>query len=270
MYSLGFLGAGRMGGAMLEGIVKGNKNAECCFFDTSEGRCAELAAALSLEAEKSIAAVMARSRGVILGVKPQVYPSVAGEVAENYREGQLLISIMAGIPIAAMAETLPPSAKILRLMPNMAMSVGKGVCLLCANENVTAEEKAQIMEILSVMGLVKEIPEERMDIGTAISGSGPAFFYTMVEAMMFGAVQGGFSCPDGLELVIHTMKGAAALLEETGLPPGTLRDQMMSAGGTTVEGLCALENGSFRRDVIDAVAAATRRSRELSGGCDKK
>lgn len=269
MYSLGFLGAGRMGGTILGGIIKGCREAECCFFDISEDCRREIKQDYSLDSEDSIANMMAKADGIFLAVKPQVYPSIAAEVRANYREGQILISIMAGLTMETLAEGLPASAKIIRLMPNMAMSVNKGVCLFCANENVTEDEKAHIMALLGVMGLVKDISEGLMDIGTAISGSGPAFFYSMAEAMMLGGVRGGFSCADAMELVIHTMKGAAALMEETGLSAGVLRDQMMSAGGTTVEGVCALENGSFRSDVIRAVEASAHRSKELSGGGHK-
>lgn len=270
MYSLGFLGAGRMGGAILGGIKKSCQDVECCFFDISEACCREIEQAYLLKAEKSPEDVMAKADGIVLAVKPQVYPSVAAKISEGYREGQILISVMAGVTMDTLAENLPTSAKIIRLMPNMAMSVGKGVCLLCANENVSEEEKTQIKALLGVMGLVKEIPEGLMDIGTAISGSGPAFFYSMAEAMMLGGVRGGFTCADAMELVIHTMKGAAALMEETGFSAGALRDQMMSAGGTTVEGVCTLENGSFRGDVVRAVEASARRSKELSGGGRKK
>lgn len=270
MYSLGFLGAGRMGGTILGGILEGCREAECCFFDISEDCCREIKQNYFLDSEKSIGDVMAKADGIILAVKPQVYPSIAAEMRANYREGQILISIMAGVTTEILAEGLPASAKIIRLMPNMAMSVRKGVCLFCANENVTEEERAHIKALLGVMGLVKEISEDQMDIGTAISGSGSAFFYSMAEAMMLGGVRGGFTCADAMDLVIHTMKGAAALMEETGLSAGALRDQMMSAGGTTVEGVCALENGSFRSDVIRAVESSARRSKELSGGGRKK
>ncbi|MBR5329091.1 MAG: pyrroline-5-carboxylate reductase [Firmicutes bacterium] len=270
MYSLGFLGAGWMGGALIGGIAERCNQVDCCFFDVSEARCNELAAAYNATVKNSIKEVMADAEGVVIAVKPQVYPSVADEIAAHYKEGQILISIMAGVKMETLGAKLPAYAKIIRLMPNMAMTVGKGVCLLSANPNVTEEEKAHIMSILGVMGLVKEIPEHLMDAGTAISGSGPAFFYSMVEAMMLGGVKEGFSRNDAMDLVIHTMKGAAALLEETGQSAGALRDQMMSAGGTTVEGVCVLEKGSFRGDVIDAVAAASRRSKELSGGGSKK
>ncbi len=266
MYSLGFLGAGWMGGAILGGVKEHSEDTACLFFDVSESRCKELKEKYGITPMESIGAVMDQTDAAVIAVKPQVYPTVAEEVSAHYREGQLLISIMAGISMDDIGKPLPASAKIIRLMPNMAMTVGAGVCLLAANKNVTAAEKARVTALLSPMGLVKEIPEHLMDAGTAISGSGPAFFYSMVEAMMLGGVQSGFSRNDALTLTVQTMAGAAALLEVTGESAGTLRDQMMSAGGTTVEGVATLEQGSFRGDVIKAVAAACRRSKELSKG----
>ena len=270
MDTLGFLGAGKMGGALLCGLQKENTGVSCCYFDVSASRREELEAMTRLPAEKSIEDVMDKADAAILSVKPQVYPAVADTVAAHYREGQILLSIMAGITLETLGSKLPPSAKVIRLMPNMAMSVAAGVCLMTANENVTEEEKQRVKEIFSSFGLVKEIPEPLMDAGTALSGSGPAFFYTMIDAVMLGGVQAGFSWDDATELAIWAMKGAAELLLETGESASFLRDQMMSAGGTTVEGVCALEKGNFRGDVIDAVAASCRRSKELSEGGRKK
>lgn len=266
MYSLGFLGAGWMGGAILGGINEHSEDAACLFFDASKSRCEELEKKYGIAASESIGAVMDCADAAVIAVKPQVYPFVAEEIAAHYREGLLLVSVMAGISMADIGKHLPSSAKIIRLMPNMAMAVGAGVCLLTANENVTEAEKARLVGLLSPLGLVKEIPEHLMDAGTALSGSGPAFFYSMVDAMMLGGVQAGFSRNDALALAVQTMAGAAALLEASGESPGALRDQMMSAGGTTIEGVATLEQGRFRGDVIKAVAASCRRSKELSKG----
>ena len=270
MDTLGFLGVGWMGGALLCGLQKQKIGVSCCYYDISARRCEELETITHLSAENSIEDVMKKSDAAVISVKPQVYPAVADTVAAHYREGQILLSIMAGITLETLAAKLPPSAKVIRLMPNMAMSVGAGVCLMSANENVTEEEKQRVKDIFSAFGLVKEIPEHLMDAGTALSGSGPAFFYSMIDAMMLGGVQAGFTRDDAMELAVWAMKGAAELLLETGESASSLRDQMMSAGGTTVEGVCVLEKGSFRGDVIDAVAASCRRSKELSEGGKKK
>ena len=266
MYSLGFLGAGWMGGALMEGITKCSEDTACLFFEISEERKKALYDTLGIRAEASVADLMKKANATVIAVKPQIYPEVVSEIKANYTSDKLLISIMAGISLATLGKELPSDAKIIRLMPNMAMTVQAGVCLMSVNENVTAEEKERVKAILSPLGLVKEIPERLMDAGTAVSGSGPAFFYSMVEAMMLGGVRAGFTKADAEELSVWTMYGASCLLRETQNSPGALRDQMMSAGGTTVEGVCALEQGSFRGDVIEAVSAACRRSKELSKG----
>lgn len=269
MNTLGFLGAGKMGGAILRSLLATEAELRCVYYDISAECCRLLHADLGIPGEHTAEDVMEKADGVILAVKPQIYPAVADLVSQNYREGQILISIMAGITLDTLAKGLPETAKIIRLMPNMAMTVGAGVCLLTANENVTEAEKEEVKSLLAPMGLVKELPEHLMDAGTAISGSGPAFFYTMVEAMMLGGIREGFTRDDALELTVHTMKGAAALLEATKNSPAELRDQMLSAGGTTIAGICALEQGSFRKDTAAAVSASAKRSKELSGG-DKK
>ncbi|MBQ1251951.1 MAG: pyrroline-5-carboxylate reductase [Firmicutes bacterium] len=266
MNILGFLGAGKMGSAIFRGVAR---SVDCVYYDISPACRDALASECGVIAEASAADVVTKSDGLVIAVKPQVYPDVAEVIAENHKDGQIGISIMAGITLETLGATLPETAKIIRLMPNMAMTVGAGVCLLAANKNVTEAEKEEVKALLAPMGLVKEIPEHLMDAGTALSGSGPAFFYSMVEAMMIGAVKEGFTRDDAMELTIHTMKGAAALLEQTGHSPAVLRDQMMSAGGTTVAGVCVLEQGSFRGDVIDALSASCKRSKELSGGGKK-
>ena len=266
MYSLGFLGAGRMGGALIGGLKELSKDTACLFFDSSPERCREITDAYGIEAEASIGDMMTKVDGAVIAVKPQVYPSLALEIAADYRSGQMLLSIMAGITLKTLGEKLPPDAKIVRLMPNLAMSVGSGVCLMSCNGNVTETEKERLREILSPLGLVKEIPETLMNAGTALSGSGPAFCYALIEGLTLGGIRAGFSRDEAEELAVWTMKGAAELLTRTGESAAELKDRMMSAAGTTVEGICVLEKSGFRGNAADAVMAACRRGGELSEG----
>ena len=158
---------------------------------------------------------------------------------------------------------LPAYAKIIRLMPNMAMTVGKGVCLLSANPNVTEEEKAHIMSILGVMGLVKEIPEHLMDAGSALCGCSPAFTDLYMEAMADGAVACGIPRAKALKYAAAAVAGAARLALETGEHPGALKDKVCSPGGSTIQGVRALENRAFRGAVMEAVIAAAGASGDL-------
>lgn len=266
MYSLGFLGAGQMGSAIIGGLKKRSADTECLFFDADSIRSKAVAAQFDAKPEENIAAVLAKADATIIAVKPQVYPQIAAEIATNYQKGTLLLSIMAGVTLATLCATLPADAKVIRLMPNTAMSVGEGVCLLSANQNVTAAEKQKIHDLLSLLGLVKELPENKMNSGMAVSGSGPAFFYTMAEAMMLGGIQTGLTKKDALQLTAQTMLGAAKLLLETGESASVLRDQVLSPAGTTIEGVRVLEEGGFRSDVIGAVCAAYRRGEEMGKG----
>jgi pyrroline-5-carboxylate reductase len=266
MFSLGFLGAGQMGSAIIGGLKEKAADTECLFFDADQNRSKEVARRFNAAAEENIGAVMAKADGVIIAVKPQIYPNIAAEIAENYREGTLLLSIMAGVTVATLEENLPESAKVIRLMPNTAMAVNAGVCLLSANKNVTDAEKQRIIDLLSLLGMVKEIPEKNMNAAMALSGSGPAFFYTMIEGMMLGGIKAGLPKKDALELSAQTMLGAAEMLLATGESASVLRDQVLSPAGTTIEGVRVLEEGGFRSDVINAVEATYRRGEEMGKG----
>lgn len=268
MISFGFVGAGLMGSALIRILMRA-EGVSCLFFDVSEERCAVMEQTCGLRSESCIADVVTKSDVTVIAVKPQMYPALADEIGSAFTPDKLMVSIMAGISTADVAASLPRDARVIRLMPNMAMELGAGVCLLAAGENALAEDIAVIKAAFASAGLIKEIPERLMDAGTAVSGSGPAFFYSMAEAMMLGGIRAGFTKADAGELTAWTMKGAAALLTESGKSAAALRDEMMSAGGTTVEGICVLEEGSFRGDVIDAVGAACRRSKELSEGSKK-
>ena len=266
MYSLGFLGAGKMGAALIDGLRERKEDVACLFFDASPERRKEVEDLCGFPSESGIDAVMAKSDAAVIAVKPQVYLSIAEEIGAAYRRGMIIISIMAGVKIETIAKHLPDDAKIIRLMPNMAMTVGAGVLLMTCNDKVSAAEKERIKGLFADMALVKEIPEKLMDAGTAISGSGPAFFYMMIEGMTLGGIEAGFGKDEAEELSVQTMKGAAALLEQTDKGPAKLREEMMSAGGTTVAGVSVLEKSGFRGDVGEAVCAARLRSKELSEG----
>lgn len=266
MYSLGFLGAGWMGSAIIGGIKEHSEDTECLFFDPSAERCEALLKQYGLRCEKSSSDLYRASDGLVIAVKPQVYPNVADEIAAGFKEGQLLISIMAGVSLTQLAEKLPKNAKVVRLMPNLAMTVGAGTTLMSCNDNVTEAEKQQVINWLKPVSAVKEIPEHLMDAGTSLSGSTPALFYTMIDAMMLAGVKIGFTKADAEELAVRSLYGAAMLLNEPGNHATELRNQMMSAGGTTVAGVCALQEGNFCGDVIRAVTASYERSKELNKG----
>lgn len=264
MFRFGFLG----GGLMAEAIIGGLKekateyHLEYVLYDPAGHRRLHLKDKYDVEILNSNKSVMDRASVVFVAVKPQVYPEIEDIIAENYREGQIIISMMAGVTLATLEAKLP-EAKIVRIMPNTAMSVGAGVCLFTANQKVGEKEKTWLIEVLSTLGLVEEMDESTMDGAMAISGSGPAFFYTMIEGLVLGGIEVGLPKKLAKELAIQTMLGCSQLLLNTGEEPSVLRDNVLSPGGTTIEGVRKLEAGGFRSDLIEAVAATAAKGKAM-------
>lgn len=267
MSHIGFLGGGQMAEMIIGGLkaFATDQDLDYILYDPLPDRRQYMADAYGVVAVESNAAVLAQSSLVFVAVKPQIFPEIERELADNYHQGQILLSIMAGIDLSKVGEVLSEEAKIIRLMPNTAMRVGAGVCLLSANKNVTEEEKQRITVLLSAIAMVKEIPEKMMNGAMAISGSGPAYFYTMMDAMVLGGIEVGVPLALARDLAAQTMLGAAEMIKSTGTSPAVLRDQVLSPAGTTIEGVHALEAGGFRSDVMEAVRAAWRRAEEIGG-----
>ncbi len=267
MFRLGFLGGGQMAEMLIGGLREHavDLQLEYLLYDPLCDRRQYMVNQYSINTAASNAAVMAESSVVFVAVKPQVFPEIEEEIAANYREGQIILSIMAGLDLATVGKKLSKDAKIIRLMPNTAMGVGAGVCLLTANENVTETEKTWVIDMLSTIAMVEDIPEKMMNGAMAISGSGPAYFYTMIEAMTLGGIEVGVPKKLALALATQTMLGAAEMLKSTGEQAGVLRDNVLSPAGTTIEGVRALEAGGFRSDVMEAVRAAWYRAEEIGG-----
>ncbi|MEG0874143.1 MAG: pyrroline-5-carboxylate reductase [Clostridiales bacterium] len=270
MFSLGFLGGGQMAETIIGGLKEkaAALNLEYLLFDPIRERRTFLHDKYDVSIMESNEDVIKSSSVLFLAVKPQIYPDVEDILAENYRSGQIIISLMAGIPLSTLSRKLP-NAKIIRIMPNTAMSVGAGVCLVTANEYVDEKEKQWVVDMLSTLGKVEEIKETIMNGAMAISASGPAFFYTMIESLVLGGIEVGLTKELALSLANQTMLGAAKLLISTDAKPSQLRDAVLSPGGTTIEGVRKLEAGGFRSDIIEAVVATAEKGVALgnkSGG----
>lgn len=265
MIQVGFIGGGQMAAAIIGGLRREIEagRIDVSVADPNVARCQYLQRTYPITIAADNKGVMAAADIVFIAVKPQLFHMVEEEIASAYRQGQLLLSIMAGIPIDTVSRRLPSCGKVMRLMPNLAMAIGEGVCLLSAGAAVTEEEKAKVVDLLSVSGLVQEMEEHYINGAMSISGSGPAFFYTMIESLMLGGVAVGLPKEMALSLATQTMLGTAHLLKETGEHPAALRDAILSAGGATIAGLAQLEAGGFRSDLMRAVEAATARAETL-------
>jgi len=206
-----------------------------------------------------------RSQTIILAVKPQVMAAVLDEVRAEVNPRKLFISIAAGFPLRRLEAGLGGQARVVRVMPNTPVLVGRGISVAVAGSKATPADLKQALKLFKSVGEAVSITgEDLLDAVTALSGSGPAFVYGFAEALIEGGVRGGLPQPLAAQLAYATIGGAAAMLSESGLSPRELRDMVTSPGGTTLAGLGALDAHHFRDGLIAAVEAATRRARELA------
>lgn len=200
---------------------------------------------------------------VFLAVKPGIVPVVLRENAERLTPGQLVVSIAAGVSLAAMEELLPEGVPVIRVMPNTPVLVGAGAAALCRGAAATEEHAALVRQMFEAGGICVEVNEAQMDAVTGLSGSGPAYVCLIIEALADGGVRMGLPRDVALKLATQTLLGGARWVQETGEHPAALKDRVTTPGGTTIAGLAALEEAAVRSGLIKAVEAATRRSAEL-------
>ena len=220
---------------------------------------ANLAAASSLEE------LISSCDTFLLCVNPFDVCSVLETIAAASQgpENALVLSIAAGITLSSMESSVQGKARIIRIMPNTPAMIGKGAAAYSLGASVKSEDGDFTEKLLSSVGIACEVKESLLDAVTGISGSGPAYVYTFIEALADGALLEGIPRAQAFQLAAQTVLGAAAMVAETGLHPAELRDRVTSPGGTTIAGLRALEDGAFRATVIDAVHTATAKAKEL-------
>lgn len=201
---------------------------------------------------------------VFMAVKPQDFPSVGGVLQGLILPDQLVVSIMAGVPISTLRDHLGHRA-VVRAMPNTPAQIGQGITAWTAPPEVSDEQRHRVAAMLATLGREIYVPDERhIDMATAISGSGPGFIFLILESMIAGAVQIGMRRELAAELVYQTVLGSAAYAQSSGLHPAVLRDMVTSPGGTTAEGLHTMEQNGVRAGTMEAIIAAYRRTRELA------
>jgi pyrroline-5-carboxylate reductase len=201
---------------------------------------------------------------IIYAVKPQILATVLIETAPKLDMSKLVISIAAGVPLAAMETCVQKDLRLIRVMPNIAAAVKEAATAIAAGGHATQEDVNMAMEIFSSIGECIFLKENYlMDAITGLSGSGPAYIFLIVDALADAGVKVGLSRQDSLFLAAQTLLGAAKLLIETREHPGQLKDKVTSPGGTAIAGLATLESGGLRTTLINAVEAATNRSKEL-------
>ncbi len=266
--SVGFVGAGNMGEALIKGLLAANLvPAEAIHAtDVRLERLKELNRQYGIQISSDNAELIRHADIVILAVKPQVMDAVLTEIAPAITRRKLLISIAAGVSTAKMRAVLRKDARLIRVMPNTPALVLEGVTAVAKAEGLEADDLETAGEIFSAVGRVVVLGEELMDAVTGLSGSGPAYIAVVIESLADGGVRMGLDRITAMTLATQTVLGAAALLRETGLHPGAVKDMVCSPGGTSIAGIAALEEGGIRTTFIKAVERATQRSRELGQG----
>lgn len=251
------VGGGKMGEALLGGLLAGGRSAENVgVTEPIASRRDELAGRYGVPTFDHVVA----SGGAILATKPDVVPAVAAEVASAGTDR--VLSIAAGVTLATLDRAAGADTPIVRAMPNTPALVSQGAAAICGNSQATEADLAWAEEILGSVGRVVRVPEHLMDAVTGLSGSGPAYVFVVAEALIEAGVLMGLARPVAAELANQTLLGAATLLCE-GRPPADLRADVTSPGGTTAAGLRELERHGVRAALAAAVEAATRRSAEL-------
>ena len=266
--NFGFIGAGQMARALAGGFVRAGlvPPEQIVAFDPVDEAAQRFAAEIAnARLVTSNAMVVRVSHVVFVAVKPQTLPSVMQEVGGALNEDQLLVSIAAGISLGRLTAGFR-TARVIRVMPNTPCLVGRGAAGYALGPGATAADGELVGNLLRAVGLAFAVEERLLDAVTGLSGSGPAFVYTMIEALSDGGVRMGLPRAVATALAAQTVLGAAEMVLATGEHPAVLKDRVASPGGTTIAGLQALENHGLRAALMAAVEAATRRSVELGLG----
>ena len=272
--TLAVLGAGHIGSALIGGLLRGDPGSatgaglpatQLRATRRSADRVSDLAERFPGVAVGTDNAAAVRGADiVIVSVKPQNAAGLLADVAPHLAPGTLVVSTLAGVTTAAIGEALGQALPVVRAMPNTPALVDEGATAIAAGAHAEPHHLDQARAVFGAVGLVETVREGLMDAVTGLSGSGPAYVFMLVEALTDGGVKQGLPRPVALKLATQTILGAARLVQETGRHPAILRDEVTTPGGTTISAIAELEKHGLRTMLIDAVAIATARSRELS------
>jgi pyrroline-5-carboxylate reductase len=260
------LGTGKMGEALVSGLLRaGESPSEVLAAARRDERAEQLRAAYGIDVES--AAVATRRAGtLIITVKPQDMPALLDEIGPEVTADKLIISVAAGIPTARIEQALPVPVPVVRVMSNTPVLVDEAMSVISAGRHAREEHLRRTEDLLRPVGRTLRIPESQQDAATALSGSGPAYVYFLVEAMTDAGILLGMPRSTALEMVKQAVFGAATMLRESGEHPVLLREAVTSPGGTTINAIRELEKHGVRAAFLAAIEAARDRSRELGQG----
>jgi len=262
----GILGAGVMGETLLSGLIRaGRPVGQLLVGEKRPERARELEQKYDVSVVSNLEATK-RADTLALVVKPQDMGDVLDELAPVVRPGQLVVSLAAGITTGFIEARLPAGVAVVRVMPNTPALVDEGMAAISPGSHCDDHHLAEAEELMGSTGRVLRVPERQMDAVTAISGSGPAYIFFVVESMIEAGVHLGLPRVTATDLVVQTLVGSAKMLRETGTHPVVLREQVTSPGGTTAAALRELETHKVRAAFLAAMEAARDRSRSLAEG----
>lgn len=269
MKKICFVGGGNMASAMLAGLRKKHPTLDCHIIEPFAAAREKLAALNVTAYPTAVRAAMTGADAVVLAVKPQLLGQVCVELLPHL-DGELIVSIAAGVRIGTISRWLGGHARIVRTMPNTPALIGQGVTGVYAHETLAATDLTTATELMQSTGVVISVENEDMiDSVTAVSGSGPAYVFHWIESMLAAAEDAGFNAPDARTLVLGTLKGATALAEASDVSPGVLRERVTSKGGTTAAALAVLSERGVADALLHAVRAAKLRGTELGDLMDQ-
>lgn len=263
--TIGFIGGGQMAEALIRGILEaGLVTADrLLVIEPDAKRRDELQTRYGVVSSQDPASLCAACSVIVLAVKPQLAEVVLQQYRSLLSGDHLVLSIMAGVRLQTLANRLEQPVRLIRVMPNTPALVLAGASAFSPDLRATKEDRDIAAAMFSAVGTCVEVEEHLLDAVTGLSGSGPGYVLTFIEAMIDGGVLAGLPRTVAEKLVLQTVHGTARLAVATGEHPAVLKGKVTSPGGTTIAGLRALENGSLRGQVMEAIAAATQRSREL-------
>ena len=262
MPKIGFIGCGNMGGALVKAAANAGYAKDIYICDHFAEKTVTLSAELGVNVSDNVT-VAENCDYIFMGVKPQVIDKAFAEISDviGERNDCVIVSMAAGVPIEKI-KALSKADRIIRIMPNMPVSVGEGV-VLASGYNVTEKNTEEFNCIMKCAGIVDWIDEKLIDAGCAISGCGPAFVYMFIEALADGAVSCGLPRDKAMLYAAETVLGSAKSVIESGKHPGKLKDEVCSPGGTTIAGVKALEDGAFRSNAMNAVISAFEKTKKM-------
>jgi pyrroline-5-carboxylate reductase len=266
MTTFALVGVGKLGEALLSGMLRAGTPPENVIgAERYEGRAREIEQSYGVCVLPPPEAV-AKADVVLLAVKPQDMRTALKEIAGSVRPETLVVSMAAGITISLLEEELPPGTHVVRVMTNTPVFVDEAMSAVSGGTHAAEEHLALVEDLLSHVGRVIRVPEHQQDAVTALSGSGPAYFFYLVEAMIDAGILLGLPRGIAAELIVQTAVGSAKMLKESDEHPVVLREAVMSPAGTTIAAIRVMEDHGVRAAMLAALEAARDRSRELAGG----